>query len=170
MNGLEWNKLLLSHGAALVLYARQWTRSHADAEDAVQEGFLRFWRRKQTIDSVETALPLLFVSVKHAAMDGIRSGVRREKREETVSESMDAMDCMFETELETRERYQQIQAALEKLPGEQREVLVMKIWGDLTFRMIGETLQVSTNTAASRYRYALETLQRELKTSEIGHV
>ena len=38
----------------------------------------------------------------------------------------------------------------------------MKIWGGLTFAQIAEVLKVSHNTAASRYRYALEQLQKKL--------
>jgi RNA polymerase sigma-70 factor (ECF subfamily) len=39
----------------------------------------------------------------------------------------------------------------------------MKFWGGLTFQQIAETLAISPNTAASRYRYALEQLAQELR-------
>jgi RNA polymerase sigma-70 factor (ECF subfamily) len=49
-----------------------------------------------------------------------------------------------------------VNRALEELPEEQREVVVMKLWGGLTFAEIGEAVGVPANTAATRYRYALE--------------
>jgi len=48
------------------------------------------------------------------------------------------------------------------LPNEQREVLVMKIWNELTFAEIASALEISQNTAASRYRYALAALKKNL--------
>ena len=42
---------------------------------------------------------------------------------------------------------------------DQQEVVVLKIWGELTFQEIADTLDISGNTAASRYRYALEKLR-----------
>jgi len=64
--------------------------------------------------------------------------------------------------------------ALEALPAEQREVLALKVDGELTFEEIGGLLNVSPNTAASRYRYALEKLRDALRpgtsnTEETGH-
>jgi RNA polymerase sigma-70 factor (ECF subfamily) len=56
-----------------------------------------------------------------------------------------------------------VQAAMEQLPVDQREVLTLKIWGDLTFRAIAETLGEPLNTVASRYRYALEALRKVLE-------
>ena len=53
-------------------------------------------------------------------------------------------------------------ASINRLPHEQREVLVMKIWNELTFAEIGEALGISQNTAASRYRYALAALKEDL--------
>ena len=41
----------------------------------------------------------------------------------------------------------------------------MKVWGDRTFAEIGEALEISQNTAASRYRYGLEALKRELASA-----
>jgi DNA-directed RNA polymerase specialized sigma24 family protein len=52
--------------------------------------------------------------------------------------------------------------ALESLPPDQREVIALKIEGELTFAQIAAVLGISPNTAASRYRYALERLRGKL--------
>jgi RNA polymerase sigma-70 factor (ECF subfamily) len=52
------------------------------------------------------------------------------------------------------------------LPCEQREVVLLKIDGELTFAQIAVVMGTSINTAASRYRYALEKLRTELETSK----
>jgi RNA polymerase sigma-70 factor (ECF subfamily) len=53
--------------------------------------------------------------------------------------------------------------ALKALPADQREVIALKLDGGLTFAQVAEILNVSPNTAASRYRYALEKLRRMLE-------
>ena len=60
----------------------------------------------------------------------------------------------------------ELAAAVERLSRDQREVLVMKIWNELTFAEIAETLGISQNTAASRYRYALGALKKILRPHE----
>ncbi|MBN1674396.1 MAG: sigma-70 family RNA polymerase sigma factor [Kiritimatiellae bacterium] len=160
---LDWTKLIDQYGPALLLYARQWTPSHADAEEVVQEGFVRFWRAGGET-AVEPA-PRLFAAVRRAAIDLARSRARRAAREQKAGETLYEEPAQFErveTGLEREERRAAIERALGRLPPEQREVLVMKIWGDLTFSQIGETLGISPNTAASRYRYALAALRDTL--------
>ena len=58
---------------------------------------------------------------------------------------------------------EQVQAAVKRLPPEQAEVVVLKIWEEMTFAEIAEVLGESLNTTASRYRYALEKLSRSLQ-------
>ena len=53
-----------------------------------------------------------------------------------------------------------VRRALARLSDEQREVVVLKVWGGLTFEEIGEQLSISPNTAASRWRYAMEALRK----------
>jgi RNA polymerase sigma-70 factor (ECF subfamily) len=58
-----------------------------------------------------------------------------------------------------QEKSDWLRAAIHTLPVEQRDVVALKIDGELTFGEIGAALGISPNTAASRYRYALEKLR-----------
>ena len=121
----DWRSRFSELAPGLLLFARQWVRSRADAEDIVQDAFVRFWRRNHAIDN----RALLYATVRSIALDFIRRNSRRARREaEAVSES--------------------------------EQVLVMKIWNELTFAEIATALNISQNTAASRYRYALVTLKK----------
>jgi RNA polymerase sigma-70 factor (ECF subfamily) len=64
-----------------------------------------------------------------------------------------------------------LQVALAELPDEQREVVVMRIWSGMTLDEIAAATEVSLNTVASRYRYALQKLRAKLgpfqKTEEL---
>ena len=157
-----WKLWLDEHGPALVLFARQWVISHADAEDVVQEGFVRFWRSR---DRVAEPVAYLYACVKHCGLDWQRSGKRRMKREEATARP--EAELMFAGGVEEHERRFAIEAALAQLPEKQREVLVMKVWGGLTFSQIAAGLEISADTAASRYRYALARLHEELAEEPI---
>jgi RNA polymerase sigma-70 factor (ECF subfamily) len=61
-----------------------------------------------------------------------------------------------------------VREALADLPPEQREVVVLKVWQGHTFAEIGRLLDVSPNTASSRYRYALRKLRAILGESDDG--
>ena len=54
--------------------------------------------------------------------------------------------------------------ALDRLPAEQLDVVLLHVYEDLTFREVGEVLAVPADTAASRYRYALDKLRGLLGT------
>jgi len=158
----EWTDWLDQYGAALVLLTRQWVTSHADAEDVVQEAFVRFWKsRERARDSAA----YLFACVKTCALDWQRARHRQTRRELAVARS--ESEPLFAGPLENDERRALVQSALGQLPQEQREVLVMKIWGGLSFPQIAEALHISANTAASRYRYALAKLREQLAEEAI---
>jgi RNA polymerase sigma-70 factor (ECF subfamily) len=153
----QWAVWLKQHGAALVLFARQWVAGHADAEDVVQEAFVHFWRSRQR---AADPAAYLYTCVKNCALDWQRGRQRQSRREQVVARP--EAETLFSGSLEQEERRAAIDCALSTLPENQREVLVMKIWGELSFPQIGEALQISANTAASRYRYALDKLREEL--------
>ena len=160
----SWQNWFHQHGPKLLLCARQWTRSVADAEDVVQDAFVRFWRHQRSLPGEPIAL--LVTSIRRAALDRARRESRRSLREERALAGADELAPCFERDLETDEQRGTVEEALRGLPAEQRDVLVLKIWGELTFEQIGAALEVSPNTAASRYRYALAALRGKLKAAD----
>ncbi len=153
----DWRSCFSEIGPGLLLFARQWTRSAADAEDIVQEAFVKFWRRNHQINN----RALLYATVRSIALDFIRRDKRRVRREASVAAEADPTT---EPEFEWADEGQSsLAAAVRCLPHDQREVLVLKIWNELTFNEIAEALGISQNTAASRYRYALAHLKKSLQ-------
>jgi RNA polymerase sigma factor (sigma-70 family) len=157
-----WRQWMRRYGRALLLFARQWSSCQTDAEDAVQGGFVRFW---QTRERARDQASYLYSCVRSAAMD-IGRGERRRGNRERDSARGERSD--FQLPMEKAERAARIEMALGQLPADQREVVVMKIWGELTFAQIGEILGVPLNTSASRYRLALARLVVDL-AEELAH-
>ncbi len=156
----DWQTCFTQLGPALLLFARRWTNCRAEAEDIVQEAFVRFWRRQHSIEN----RALLYATVRSTALDHLRSDQRRARREAAVAlDGAQHLEPQFTT---VDEGQQMLAAAVEHLPNEQREVVILKIWNELTFAEIGHVLEISQNTAASRYRYALGALKKILQPHE----
>lgn len=154
----EWRCWIADHAPKLLLFARQMARSEADAQDLVQEALVECWQRN---GAGSPPLPLLFATIRRRAIDLARREDRRMNREQTVA--VDDPQPWFDTGVEQREFGRMIQGALADLPPEQREVITLKIWGELTFVEIGDALGIPANTAASRYRYGLSELRKLAK-------
>ncbi len=156
----DWKVCFSELAPGLVLFARQFARTSADAEDIVQDAFVRFWRKEHSIEN----RALLFATVRSVALDLLRRDARRARREANASLEME-QSTLPQFDFDDGSQ-QELAAAVDLLPVEQREVLVMKIWNELTFAEIGQALGISQNTAASRYRYALVALKKNFVAHE----
>ncbi|MDR2863883.1 MAG: sigma-70 family RNA polymerase sigma factor [Puniceicoccales bacterium] len=161
----DWKNWFAQNGARFLLCARQWTRSQADAEDVLQDAFIRFWRHQRHLPGDPAAL--LITSIRRASFDRARRESRRTNREQAALVLDGEPISWFEHTDNEQDR--QLQEALERLPDAQRQVVALKIWGELTFEEIGHQLDCSPNTAASRYRYALIRLRETLTTTAAYH-
>lgn len=149
----HWAAQLYDECAAeTVLYGRALGLSHAEAEDVLHDAF------RSLLDLASPPREPRFYLVRcfrNRALNHRRGLWRRIARE---FESVRWFEPgPGETELERA-----AMAALRHLPAEQREVIVLKLWHDLTFETVAELLGISPNTAAGRYRYGLQKLRASL--------
>ena len=152
----NWTDWLIAHGPSLLLFARTKTRREIDAEDLVQEAIVEAAKRN---DGNIPDLPLVYATIRRRAIDLARSMDRRSAREKDVWAEEDP--CWFDNTIEQKESALLVDQAMKKMPEKYREVVVLKIWSELTFAQIADTLGIPLNTAASRYRYGLEILKRD---------
>ena len=157
---IDWRTWWDLHGSRLLLFARQQCRSVADAEDVLQDALLRLWKAQEDPTPVHPGAA--FLAIRRTAIDHVRSMDRRSARE-SVAETERPAVVWFERTAESKERQSELEVAIHELPKPQQEVLILKIWGELTFEQIASTLEIPANTAASRYRYALQHLRQTLQ-------
>lgn len=100
---------------------------------------------------------------------------RREKRTPVVNngETFDIFDVLGQYDESTEDRiireqtYTDLKKLIHLLPSEQKEVLIMRHYGDLSFKQIADITDVSINTALGRMRYALNNLRRMMTSKEL---
>jgi RNA polymerase sigma-70 factor (ECF subfamily) len=145
------------HAAGLFRAAVRVLGSREEAEDAVQDVFVALVRAGDRLRAVRNLRAYLFASVRRAAMRRLR-GCRA-----TATLPDDAPAASSAVGDEDAEASARLAGAVAALPPEQRGIIALHVDGGLTFAECGEAMGVSPNTAASRYRYALEALRRTLK-------
>jgi RNA polymerase sigma factor (sigma-70 family) len=149
---IEANRPLWVRLAMRVLERRE------EAEDVVQETLATLWEKR---DSLELENPGAYVA-RSVWLNALKRRTRRKTHLSLDEVAEPAAMEVLETEGLAPGQAQRLSKALQSLPEEQRRVIQMRYHRDLSFKEIGETLQISLNTAASRTRYALKTLRKAL--------
>jgi RNA polymerase sigma-70 factor, ECF subfamily len=146
-------ELYKAKAAGLILYGRALGLSHCEAEDVLQETFVALIHKQEIPKEPEY---YCLRSFRNRALNYRRGAWRRIKRELESRQ-------WFESSATESSRERAAVKCLANLPGEQREVIVLKIWNNHTFEEIGSLLELSPNTVAGRYRYGLQKLRACLK-------
>jgi RNA polymerase sigma-70 factor (ECF subfamily) len=155
MTATDIARLIDAHAAPLVLYARQWC---GEPEDVVQEAFLKLFRQGSP---PKDAVAWLYRVVRNRALDAAKMARRRQQRESAaarpvrwfVEPEVDGLDAEIAV------------AALQRLVPEQREVIVARHWGGLSYEQIAEVVGCSASTAFRRYVAGVEELRKQLGVS-----
>ena len=149
-----------AHAQALYSLLVNFTRSEADTRDILQEVFIKLAQRPSPLKGVRDARAFLLRLAHNLALDLFR---RRSERncqqwaEEVVSLFAEASSPDEQT------FRMAVACALSEIPAVQRAIVHLKLWESLTFEQIAELLDLSPNTAASRYRYGIDKLRQRLR-------
>lgn len=156
-NETNWYEALYEAEAArMILYGRALGLSHGEAEDVLQDTFMAFMRLAK---APEHPRHYALRSFRNRALNHKRGLWRRLMRELESRR-------WFERSPQESSQERAAMRNLARLPQEQREVIVLKIWHRYTFDTIAKLLALSPNTVAGRYRYGLQKLRAQLKETD----
>jgi len=155
-------RLYDNHAPALFAFLLNLLRNEADTQDVMQELFLKLACRPNLLENVRDERGFLLRLGHNLAIDLMRRrGTRDRNYDQLALEPTELFAKSTHPDEQTfREK---LAEALGELPADQRAVVHLKLWEDLTFEAIAETLEIPPNTAASRYRYGLDKLRERLR-------
>jgi RNA polymerase sigma factor (sigma-70 family) len=149
-------RLYEEHGRGLVAYASCFLHGFSASEDVLHQVFERLLRGHIRIE--DPPAPYLYRAVRNASLNYVRNRSRESGLDDAWLEGPSGMT----------EAAVELQSALRNLPDEQREVIVLRVWGQMSFDEVAETLGIPAKTAASRYRYGLEKLRAQFNPALKG--
>jgi RNA polymerase sigma-70 factor (ECF subfamily) len=131
--------------------------SRQDAEDILQETFYRFSRYTVCWKWIKNPKAFVFRVVRNEANRFLKKRVEQQKM---IQLNPNLANSIFSIIQGPDERSEKLLAeSLAKLPDEQREIIMLKVFEGMTFKEIARICRLSINTAASRYRYGLSKLR-----------
>jgi RNA polymerase sigma-70 factor (ECF subfamily) len=135
--------------------------SPSDAEDVLQETFVRLARNRQKLAGVENLVAYVFTTARNEAN---RLLARQDREGRLVAEL--APQALFSeassSDLKEIETAECVSGLLARLSDELREVIELKIYAELSFREISDVTGLPQGTVATRYRAALDKMRRQL--------
>jgi RNA polymerase sigma-70 factor, ECF subfamily len=148
-------------GKRIYFYLLAILRSESAAEDVLQDFFLHLAQKRHKAASARNLTGYLFRMARNEAF-------RYHRSQRPPDETLGAHELILsysesDDSIENREQRRALLAAVDQLPFEQQEIIALKVFQEMTFAEIAQALDISANTAASRYRYAIHNLQRILR-------
>ena len=128
-----------------------------DAEDILQETFYRFSRYSARWKWVKNPKAFVFKAVRNEANRFLKWKIKQQKMMEMNTDNKKTIASVIQGPDQESENL--LAESLARLPDNQREVVMLKVFEGMTFKEIACICRLSENTAASRYRYGLSKLR-----------
>ncbi|MGZ3721716.1 MAG: RNA polymerase sigma factor [Bdellovibrionales bacterium] len=150
-------------------FALRWVFDAALAEEVMHDAFVRVWNKRDEVE-VSTLKGLLYKTVQNLALNEIRRRkVSRAFKDalQTVNWFSDDESPGMEADFIQQQDFKQMRAALETLPHDLREVLLLSQFSDLNYEEIAAALEIPLGTVASRKSRALLLMREKMEDSDV---
>lgn len=159
-NRHSFSQLMERHQRGLLRLSLRFTREHSQAEDIVQESFIKAYQKIEMFEGRSSFKSWLYQIAVNTARNRLRS-----RHHETVSidELSLGVSAGAEMELVQMDVRKVIRAEVENLPERQKMALKLRIFEDLSFKEIADIMACPYDTAKANYRHALMKLKSNLE-------
>jgi RNA polymerase sigma-70 factor (ECF subfamily) len=159
---IDLQRLYDEHAQALFAFVLNLTRNEDDTREVLQEIFIKLARQPALLVEARDLRAFLLRLAHNLAIDLVRRRGTRSKYHELFGHQCASVFAPADSPDE--QAFQEaLSAALGELPEDQRAVVHLKLWDNLTFEQIAQALDSSPNTVASRYRYGIDKLRQRLR-------
>ena len=172
-DNLALETLILRHKAKVFTSILILVKDKEQAEDIFQETFIKVIKtlKKGTYHVEGKFLPWVIRIGHNLVIDHFRKNKRmpmvRDTDEYRITETLKLHEENIEDHLVNSRIREQVRQMVDLLPIEQREVVIMRHFGDMSFKEISECTNVSINTSLGRMRYALINLRKIISEKEL---
>lgn len=143
------------------------TGNREDAQDALQEAFVKCWRRLQQVSEVQNLRAWVFRIALNTGRDMRQTAWRRKRQALPEESSMLSSGDDPTSHAMREERESALRDAIWELRDEEKEVFLLRQNGELTYDEIGAALAVPVGTVKTRMRAALRRLRRMMEASDL---
>lgn len=165
----QFDRAYHEHACAMLASANRVLRDTAAAEDVVHDVFMALWRKPSSFDPARGNLgSYLTMMARSRALDRWRTRVARESAVDRVKQQIRPESVIGEAADEPvvrRDSGRRVLRALDTLPGDQREAVLLAFGKGLTAREIATAAGVPLGTAKSRIRLGLAKARTEMATA-----
>lgn len=159
-NASYFEDIFRKYYQSLCLFALKYVKDHDDAEEIVQDMFVRIWQKRAELTIATSLKSYLYQAVRNTCLNHLKhNNIKLEYQRNTIesSPSTDVSDTLVALELEVK-----IQGTLDKLPPERKKIFLMNRNEGLKYREIAEKLNISIKTVENQMGKALKFLKTEL--------
>jgi RNA polymerase sigma-70 factor (ECF subfamily) len=160
LNRRTFEDIFREHHASCLAFAVHYTGNVHEAEEVVQQVFLRLWEKRETIDITGATRSYLFAAIRNTAISNWRKETVRQEKEQVAGDLRAADRQVQASAWELERLYQQ---ALEVLPERCREVFVLSRQQQLKYTEIADVMNISVKTVENQMGKALKIMHKELK-------
>ncbi|MDR3340045.1 MAG: RNA polymerase sigma factor [Candidatus Symbiothrix sp.] len=168
MNAEIFKKVFIPYHAKLYGIAYKYLENQADAEDIVQETYIKLWQKRDGLESLLNPESFAVTLLKNNCLDFLKK-VRPELSQ--IYEMNIPVADSSSVQLENRDKLEHIQVIMNRLPIQQKQVIQMKIWDNLPDAEIGRRTGLKEGNIkmiVSRARKTIKELYQKWEKNERG--
>ncbi|MBB4034330.1 RNA polymerase sigma-70 factor (ECF subfamily) [Dysgonomonas hofstadii] len=168
---VSFSEIYISYYSKLLRFAREYVVVNEDAENIIQDVFVKLWERQDSLHLIDNINAYLFRLVRNKCLDYLRHKLSTEKCNKSVQNTFEmelnlkiqSLDRFDETFVSEKNMEKIVSDAIDSLPNKCREIFLSSRIEGLKYREISERFNISVNTVENQMSIALKKLRIKLK-------
>ena len=156
-----FDQLYEAYGHKLYLFALSILKSKEDAEEVVQNTYLKIWEKRKSIDSDHSFKSFLFTVAYNLIVDLLRERLKERKYRENILNKATS-NYNIDEAIEFGDLLEHVQQIIKELPPRKNEIYQLSRVNHLSYAEIAEKLNISVKTVENSINFSINFIKKRL--------